>query len=66
MTKYRKIGDTGLYSECKECGVWIQKGKMMEHRKTDCDGEEGKKERREMSLKVLGDLNKIGRKLGLL
>jgi len=64
MTKYKKIGDTGLYAECKRCGVYIPKGSMKNHWKTDCDGEEGKRERDEINKKVLGVMNKVMEELG--
>ena len=57
LAKYKKIGET-YFSECNKCGVWIEKGKMREHKKKDCEGEEFKKEMNKISKEVLGIINK--------
>ena len=62
MTEYKKIANE-IYGRCSKCGVFIRKGKLIEHKKTNCDGESGKKEREEISNKVLGVMNKVMKEL---
>lgn len=59
MVRYKKLGNAGYFSRCKRCGVWIPKGEMRKHWKTDCDGEKGKREREEISKEIIGITNKI-------
>lgn len=59
MTYYITIGGKTLFSRCKKCDVWIPKGKMREHLKKECDGEQGKLDRQRISRNAMTAVNKV-------
>lgn len=64
ITKYKRIGSSGLFARCKKCHVWIPKGTMRNHWKEDCDGEEGRKEREEDARIICNAVNKVLEEIG--